>query len=380
MSLLYQNKTIYSVLRLIYELLLCILTWTVPKNENLLIFSYFYQEKPSGNLWYLHRYIAENRPDLRCLVIDESGFKNIATIARAKYLLIDHNTGTVFFWGIFQYLSRLKIIQLWHGTGFKQIVFLDDKSKPKGLISLIRYYDKLLRCKKYSCILASSEEDKARKIGSFKNENVFVTGNPKNDIFFDCAISRSNNYILQELGSYGYNRIILYAPTYRDDKVLQPFSSDFWYRLNRNMIDNDDIFIIKKHPYDESFTVPVNHERIIDISEKCSDIQKIMVGADLLITDYSNVAVDFVLTSKPMLFYTFDYDQYIKTCRSFYYDLKQTLPGPFVDCESQLIEYIKDLSWFFEEGYQLKYAAFKNRFHYYQDGNASKRVLQLCLK
>ena len=63
-------------------------------------------------------------------------------------------------------------------------------------------------------------------------------------------------------------------------------------------------------------------DRAIDVS-KYPDMSDLLMIADMLITDYSSCAGDFILKKKPVLLAQFDRDVYIKENRSFYTDIRQ---------------------------------------------------------
>lgn len=55
-----------------------------------------------------------------------------------------------------------------------------------------------------------------------------------------------------------------------------------------------------------------NCSNIIIGSWKKFDIQDLIINSDIMITDYSSVAFDFAYLKKPILFFQFDYDDFIK--------------------------------------------------------------------
>ncbi|MEM1971526.1 MAG: CDP-glycerol glycerophosphotransferase family protein, partial [Candidatus Anstonellales archaeon] len=66
---------------------------------------------------------------------------------------------------------------------------------------------------------------------------------------------------------------------------------------------------------------------------------------------------------------------YTDRCRGLYYDYFEDLPGPFAMTEQELLTLLKNIYILFEDNnYQRKYREFKERFHYYQDGNSCKRL------
>ena len=137
------------------------------------------------------------------------------------------------------------------------------------------------------------------------------------------------------------------------------------------------IFVVKKHKYDRALHVPCIYDNIIDLTPEVGDVQELLAVADILISDYSGIVSDFVLTERPILFYVYDYDDYVKNCRTFTYDLKKLLPGPFIYNEDVLLQYICDIKWFDDKLYKNRYLKFKELFQKYDDDKSSFRVVAL---
>ena len=67
-----------------------------------------------------------------------------------------------------------------------------------------------------------------------------------------------------------------------------------------------------------------------------------MLLADILITDYSSIMIEYSALNKPTVFFTYDLDEYLANERGFYYDFKTTVPGPIVYTSDDLIDIIKN--------------------------------------
>ena len=57
----------------------------------------------------------------------------------------------------------------------------------------------------------------------------------------------------------------------------------------------------------------------------------------MLITDYSSVMFDYVNTGRPMLFFTWDLDDYRDRVRGLYFDLTEDPPGPICRTSSEVV-------------------------------------------
>ena len=101
--------------------------------------------------------------------------------------------------------------------------------------------------------------------------------------------------------------------------------------------------------------------------------------SDICITDYSSVFFDFANLKRPMLFYTYDLDKYRDVLRGFYIDMETELPGPLVYTTQEVVERIKNIDALNEE-FSNRYEQFYQRFCSWEDGNASKRVVDIVFK
>ena len=104
-----------------------------------------------------------------------------------------------------------------------------------------------------------------------------------------------------------------------------------------------------------------------------------MLIADILITDYSSVMFDFANTNRPMIFFTYDLEEYRDRIRGFYLDFEKEAPGPFVFNTEEIIECIKNIDQI-KEDYKERYKRFRENYCPLEDGNASKRVVDLVFK
>jgi CDP-glycerol glycerophosphotransferase (TagB/SpsB family) len=178
----------------------------------------------------------------------------------------------------------------------------------------------------FDIILASGESDKEQFKKSFKIENVVVTGLPRNDIFFNSDLLL-NDY-KTKLSIRNFRKVIVYAPTFRENQNFRPFDIDFLRMMDRWLIENNYVLLIKRHPSDNFLRIDSCLNNIVDVTGKVEDVQELLVCTDILITDYSSIATDFILTCRPMIFYVYDYEDYIIKNRSLYRDMKDSIPGP----------------------------------------------------
>ena len=85
--------------------------------------------------------------------------------------------------------------------------------------------------------------------------------------------------------------------------------------------------------------------------------------------------MDFANTGRPMLFFTYDLEEYRERVRGFYVDFEQTMPGPLLRTSDDVIEAIRDAPAI-REAHAARYDAFVERFCEFDDGGASRRVVE----
>jgi len=340
-----------------------ILSWLIPKKKRKIAFLPLHNPGvKSGNLLSLYSETQKHNDNLVCnWILFSVKYRSLWNLLRAELIVVDAaNVGFS--------LGRFRFFQLWHGTGFKRINILNEQIS--GQKKILR---KLFNSKTIA-VIASSSSDKSRKIEAFKTENVFITGSPRNDFLF------KNTDEIRDFSLFNYSsfkEIILYAPTFRENSSIQPFSSKFLLQFNEKLKKKKSLFMINRHPRCRKQLLIDNYSNIIDVTGKVSDIQLLLHTVDVLVTDYSSISTDFSLLKKPILFYMYDYQEYITSSRGLYYDLEKVLPGPFLVDEKELETHIFDRNWFNEEIYQNSYQKFINFFFDHQDGNSSHRTYKL---
>ncbi|MHA1526872.1 MAG: CDP-glycerol glycerophosphotransferase family protein, partial [Promethearchaeota archaeon] len=236
----------------------------------------------------------------------------------------------------------------------------------------IRYYQF------FDYVISNSSEKFQLNIASnvfkFPVERIITTGYPRNDILF----SNDSNLIKKIKKNYNIpdkiKRIILYAPTYREVvSTKKPFEKEDLIELNNLCKDTETIFLIKAHINEE--LINFTDFEYIQLASKNTDIQELLLISDILITDYSSVTCDFLLLKRPILLYTYDYDEYISYRGIYYKNLEEIAPGPLLYTANELIDAIKNISDIFEK-YKAKAIEIRDFFNKFNDGNSSERLLR----
>lgn len=384
--------------KLIFLFLFCF-SYIIPKKKDLIICGGGDAKQFQGNGKYLLLHLKNHNPrnlefywsskskkqqeelnELNIPFIDPYSWNGFWKILRAQYLFIEKSSIDVYYTK--HIFGKFNFIQTWHGTPLKKIgrdSFDDIKnpsisSNPNHFIYKMMKKLGMLTRQKFKLITAPSEEVQTIFKRTFENDNVAITGYPRNDVLFqpDLAI---HNY-QEQLGLKHYKKIILYAPTFRDDSyTIQPFS-DQLDKYNQQLKDVNYLMIVKKHPWQKTLEIPQDLTHIVDLSSSVDDINELLPFVDILITDYSSVFFDYMLSQKPIIYFPYDIEDYLKNCRGMYYDYYNKFQGPFAHNEEELFNLIlTNETWSNDENYLNKYHQVITEFHQFKDGSSSERLL-----
>lgn len=330
------------------------------KAKNLLFtacLEHFGQIRPDSHIWlfsstdnshynynsrYLFEYVKENLPEITPLfVINDPELRNSLSSKYGKQHFIE----TESIQGIRQALSagvwftsaglpaygtglhkKRLIINLWHGVPLKKIALLDPNLKKAA-----RIYFKKIFSENYTCILTTSHELIPLMARSFavSEDKIKVWGQPRNDGLFqknDCR--EILGQLFPDLPEY--TKTVLYAPTFRDYGQIQlfPFKDFDQEHLEAFLEEKNMLLFIRTHVAEQGSAAPYLGKRIRFLgNEQAEDVTGILNIFDCLITDYSSIYIDYLLTDKPMVFLPYDRQQYLDG-RGMNFDYDDVTPGP----------------------------------------------------
>ena len=221
----------------------------------------------------------------------------------------------------------------------------------------------------------------AFRMKDVKKENKVLTmGYPRNDYLFqytqkDCA------EIKQRLKIPENKKIILYAPTFRDNKYSAAAGFEVANYMDFDMakksLGDKYVILFRAHYFISQKLDMREYEGFVYDVSKVEDINTLYVISDILVTDYSSVFFDYANLKRPIVFFMPDYNEYKNNLRDFYFDIKQ-LPGPVVRRQEEVIEYIKSFSR--EFAINEKYECFNKKYNYLDGPFTSKKVLDMLIE
>ncbi len=264
-------------------------------------------------------------------------------------------------------------IQVWHGSiGFKKVERECENALPKGYISKAKHDSKMID------YYISSNDDLTYVFQTYfwkTGGEILKYGAPRNDMFYDQSIiSQSDLSVEKDINT----KFVLYAPTFRSDNSFSAYDIDLNALLKSLSIHWGGKWkvIVRLHPRlsAKSEKFMKYGEDIIDGS-KIDSIQELLTIIDLVITDYSSIAFDYMIQRKPVLLYASDIEAYVND-RDFHIDYFST-PFLIATTQQELDEAIANFS---SEVYLSKVERFIKQVGFYDDGHASERCADLIIK
>lgn len=267
---------------------------------------------------------------------------------------------------------NIKIVQLWHGTGTIK-KFGHDISEGR-MLKLVERADNRI-----THLIVNSDYTARlyQKIFEIDADKVYVTGIPRTDVMFDPDIMDYDlKRFYNEYPELKEKRLVLYAPTFRDDQIAEPC-----IELDLNMwdenIDNNTVLLLRLHPhvassFDSSFLQQFN-SHIFNMSDY-DDLNVLLFAADILITDYSSIVFEYALLDRPMYFYAYDIVQFEHEGRGFYENYDEFVPGKVIRTTEELINSIDE-----EDTFNIRRIDFVNTYYKYTDGKSTERLLRVIL-
>ncbi len=381
--------------QIIIQLFFVLFSYIIPKKKNLIIFGSGNARLFNGNPKYMYMYLYNSNLDVEYYwstknkevferlnninypVIMANSLKGFLKLLRAKYLVIEISSLDVSYTR--SIIGRFNFVQSNHGTPLKKVgddaITIVKNPTLDRFMKKHKVYSKL----RYKYFVSASDEVDKIVLSAFGNKNIVTTGYPRNDVFLNRELLFFDYQ--KKFGLKDYSKIFFYAPTFRDNySSVIPFTSKI-EQLNDYLAENRYVLFVKKHPYENVLQVPDNLSNIKDVSFEIDDIQEMLPFVDVLITDYSSTFFDFILTNKPVIYYSYDLDKYIDNCRGMYYDYYSELSGPFAKNEDELIDLIKNIDvWSRNDDYLEKYQKQVEKFNKFRDGNSSERLLDILFE
>ncbi|MBO5630060.1 MAG: CDP-glycerol glycerophosphotransferase family protein [Aeriscardovia sp.] len=206
---------------------------------------------------------------------------------------------------------------------------------------------------------------------------IWKCGYPKNDILLQDHSEVASN-VRKDLKIGQNQKILLYAPTYRDSFAWgdeQDFSVfDINYEQTKRAVQEhfggEWVILIKWHPTMIPYIQRnnIHYDNVMDVSSY-NDMQGLLCAVDFIISDYSSCIFDAALREIPCFTYAKDFEKY-KGTQGTYFEMDE-LPFPYARSNEELINNILRYN---HEEYLERWDEFKKKTGLVETGHAAKDI------
>lgn len=270
-------------------------------------------------------------------------------------------------------------VQLWHGCGFKTRV-------------------NFVRCEKryeYTTVISDLYSKIHQEIYGLRKEQMLVTGYAKDDWLFYPDSNWREKLDIPKAGKY-----IFWLPTFRTAKEQLnnlneyelagqtglPIVSryDILEQLDGLLRRLNIVLVVKLHPFQRREKIlEKNVENLKNIVmldngqliERDIPINRLLGQADALISDYSSVAVDFMLLDRPIAFTLDDVDMYEKSRGFVFENIREWLPGEEIFTFDELCAFVEETADGSDRTAE-KRRRLRDRMHRYHDDQNCRRIAE----
>lgn len=333
------------------------LSFFIPRNKNIWLFGSTFGKRYADNPRYLYQYcikrkdlinirpiwISSNKTIIRYLTKQGyeayyyHSFLGIYYALKGKVYLYDNYSKDINFW---QSAGAVKI-NMWHGIPLKKIQadnIFDTYRHPSSFWAKLKNLPRNISDEKPSdYILTTSSKLKPIFSSAFRTKNVITCGYPRNDYLISneienliLPIEQKEMAMVEKFCSlFGQCncKVVFYMPTFRDSEI-KFFDVMDLDKFQEFLAQQHMLFCIKLHPKSK---LQKQFDRLayknILVLNVASDPYILLKKTDVLVTDYSSIYFDFLLLNRPIIFFSYDLDDYLTLSREMYWNYIDITPG-----------------------------------------------------
>lgn len=206
------------------------------------------------------------------------------------------------------------------------------------------------------CSSVSFKEDERKQFSIDSVDKLKVIGLP-----IDYILLNNKPGDLNKITSHKYNKVFLWAPTFRQDQDLSRLDSTFEFpmgipivkdeneyeKLNELLKENNSLLLIKIHPVQNLSKIRIkdlSNIKILDknyVKQYNIDNYRLMKDVDALIGDYSSMSLEFLHLNRPLGYCLDDLNEYK---RGFWMDdPRSMMAGHLIYNFNDLLKFIEDI-------------------------------------
>jgi CDP-glycerol glycerophosphotransferase len=271
------------------------------------------------------------------------------------------------------------ILQTWVGSPLKRIghdfekIWFIDSNYLKLLDREVPNWTKLVSG-------ASFASPVLRRAFKFEGE-LLETGYPHNDVLFAPDREERAAEVRRRLALPEGKKVVLYAPTFREDRRRPQGGYQIDLRVDltaaREALGDDQVLLVRPHHTCFGAVPEAGNGYVWDVS-RYPDMADLLLIADVLVTDYSSSAFDFVNTGRPVFFFAYDLEHYRDNLCGFSIDFERDAPGPLLRTSAELVDALGRVEELTEK-HREAYDRFRSEYGDLDDGQAAARVVDRLL-
>ena len=370
----------------------------VKKKNNKIIFCIDYNQKSAAYNFY--EYLMTNHKSKYdiCIYVNKKNdvipylftLKGFWDAMTSKYVVLTNCNSTMEFFKSKDHIY----VNLWHGMPIKKLGHAKDINRSDKA----RYY-KLIS--KYGHLFATSDIFQQLMMGCFRVDakRVHITGNARNDLI---GRTQNDDKIKELLNINKFSKTVFYMPTYKfgnkngkSTQISKEFDNIFYLDdyIEKDFIktleQNNILFIMKPHPADEGYykehleVLPKskNFKTVYNEDFYNNDIEnyELFKFIDLMISDYSSAAIDYLILNRPVIYLNNLADDY-KSKRGMLLEdnYELLMPGikvlTFKELKEQLLDNL------YNDPYKATREQQLQILHKYRDFNSCERIYKIMEK
>lgn len=285
----------------------------LPTDKNKVLFLSRQSDEPTEDFLALAARLREVKPDIKLVMITkraDKGIKNLIVFGWQTLRSMHHlATSSVCvldtYWpavSMLKHKPSLCVIQLWHAMA---------KIKKSGWQTVGK---KLGRSQKlalaanmhggYDVVIAGGKAFNPFYCASFgvTEDVLYNVGLPRMDMLRE-NVGKCEELFFSKYPELRGKKLVLYAPTFRRGQILKPDEL-----VNAFEPYADTVLIIKRHP-NQRLSLPEGKTVYTcdEVPTSC-----VLSVCDCVISDYSAISIEAAVLNKPLYFYLFDYEEYLR--------------------------------------------------------------------
>lgn len=350
----------------------------------LAIFKYLYNHSEFED--YRHVWCVESLEEYRSTIdkyanwnrvsfVEVGSSEYLRVLATAKYLI-----NNVTFPAYFNKRPEQVYVNTWHGTPMKSMGYEAENGNTEtaNTIRNFLHADYLVSAN----TIMTDMYLRSYKLAGLLPGTVIEAGYPRNDILHSSNKAAAAAALeAQGVHIDSGKTVILYAPTWRQGTYSKAVANGeellaIKRFLEHNLGTNEYQVLIKPHQFVYR-AVKDNEKYRSAFIPSSIDANELLAAVDILISDYSSIFLDYMVTGRPILFYITDAEHYVEE-RGLAYSLDE-LPGPYTDDMNQIVEYVRDINEV-KDLYQANYKALGDVICANEDGLATQRVVECVFR